>query len=106
MMATLDLRDPDVRESAGLLIETVSIPSQRGNSPAHGRSRAETMGLIMEALQDGPKTRTQIARQLGRRKTPWLIGLCEELVSVGLICRGYSVTHNGLTVIVYGVEAS
>ncbi len=104
-MPVIDLRNPETRAVAGLITGTVSIPSQSGGAPSSTRSRGETMDLIIESLQQqGPMTRTQIARQIGRKKTPWLIGICEDLVSVGLIRRGYMTLPNGLTAILYGVE--
>lgn len=104
-MPTLDLRDLETRVQFGLAIETVSAPLQPIKASRETRSRGETMDCIIEALNaNGPMTRLQIARHLGRAKTPWLIAICEDLVSVGLIYRGYDTADNGRTVIVYGVE--
>lgn len=104
-MPTLDLRDTETRVQFGLVTGTVPVPSLPGTAARETRSRAETMECIIEALTaNGPLTRLQIARHLGRAKTPWLIAICEDLVSVGLINRGYDTAVNGRTVIVYGVE--
>lgn len=103
-MPTLDLRDAETRLQFGLVTDTVSAPSLPIKTARDTRSRAETMECIIEALASGPMTRLQIARHLGRAKTPWLIAICEDLVSVGLIFRGYATAENGRTVIVYGVE--
>jgi hypothetical protein len=104
-MAILDLRDPETRTELGLMTETVLAPFRLPDVPMHGRSRAETMDLIIEALSiHGPMTRTQLARMLGRRKTPWLVAICEELAALGLIVRGQTLI-NGLVAVIYGVEA-
>lgn len=104
-MPVIELRDPETRAEFGLLMETVSIPCQSASATPTIRSRGETMDLIIAALQEyGPMTRAQIAKHLGRAKTPWLISICEDLCSVGLIRRGYTTTRNGLTAILYGVE--
>jgi predicted ArsR family transcriptional regulator len=104
-MPVIDLRDPETRAGIGLITETVSVPCQPRRASPSARSRGETMDLIIHALSNhGPMTRLEIAHHLGRGKSPWLIAICEDLVSVGLIRRGYTTAANGRTAILYGVE--
>ena len=104
-MPVIDLRDVELRAEIGLVTETVSVPCQPRRASPSARSRGETMDLIMQALAiHGPMTRLEIARHLGREKSPWLIAICEDLCSVGLIRRGYTTAANGRTAILYGVE--
>ena len=62
------------------------------------RSRDETIHLILQAIHASPQglTRSQIARALGRRKTPHLITLIDEMVASDLLRREVITLHNGV----------
>jgi hypothetical protein len=94
-MATFDLRLPEHREALGIDdswdkqadgIETVSIPFQRkGSGGGAHRSRGDTERMIVEVVSAAPipMTRLQIARAVGRAKSPYLVGLIIALVESG-----------------------
>lgn len=92
-MMRLDLRDPELREEAGL--STVSIPS-------HNRSKQEKrpMGQALEMIADfvaaHPQcTRLEIARGIGRAKSPHLLVQIEWLVQQKVIVREQFLRANG-----------
>jgi hypothetical protein len=105
-MATLDLRDPEIRLEAGLLAETVSAPYQQKWTGAEHRSRAETESIVINALhQLGPMSRRQLADTLNRAKSPRLVAVLESMVDAGIIIKGVATCPlNGREMIVYGVE--
>lgn len=96
----IDLRPTDARVAAGLNVGTVSIPSH--NRP-NERPRTETVRLICETIESSaePVTRTEIARALGRAKTPYLIDVIESLVGAGVLSRSHYVRHNGVVCYLY-----
>jgi len=107
-MATFDLRLPDHREALGIGddwdkkgggVDTVSIPFQLNNGGvvAH-RSRGETLDLIVKVVSASPKpmTRLEIARCIGRSKSPYLLTLIAELADGGDITETASIRPNGL----------
>ena len=105
-MPTIDLRDPELRALAGLATETVSGPSQQNGQAANGRSRAETIDLVIALLMEhGPMTRNELCRALGRKKSPHLRALFEQMAAEGQIRRGFTLADNGRDTIIYGVEA-
>jgi hypothetical protein len=104
-MPVIDLRDPEFRHEAGLMTETVLIPSQSVGAVSNGRERAETARLVLELLHEhGPMTRLELCRALGRAKSPGLIALFEQMATEDQIRRGFTLTRNGRTAIIYGVE--
>lgn len=96
---TIDLRRPEDRQQAGLRVETVSTQSQYAESDKTPRRRAEdTRAAIITAVEQSGRAmnRLEIARSIGRAKTPHLIHLIEGLVADGLLNRVQSVRSNGL----------
>lgn len=103
----LDLRDSTLREQAGLLNETVTLPShQAANSEPIHRPSGETRGLIIGAIYSAGQelTRLEIARALGRKKTPWLTALIEDMVAAGALYRIHTPARNGVICYLYGVR--
>ena len=93
MSSVIDLRDPALREEWQLSLgfaDTVLEPSRHSNRRQEHRGRAETQALILDALRmaNRPLTRLEIARAVGRAKTPWLIALIDALVADGLVRPG------------------
>ncbi len=96
---TIDLRRPEDRERAGLRVETVSTPSQYWDSRKPSRRRAEdTRAAIISVVEQSGRAmnRLEIARAVGRAKTPHLIHMIEGLVAAGMLNRVQSVRSNGL----------
>lgn len=94
VLRTLDLRDPLVRAKAGL--STVSTPSQK---PARQEKRPaeQAMKMIRAFVLDNPNcTRLEIARAIGRAKTPYLLTQIEWLVNVGTLGRSTNIRPNGV----------
>lgn len=62
------------------------------------RNREDTQQVIVHAVAaaDGGLTRTEIARALNRKKTPFLNKLIDELVAGGVLRRGVRTFHNGV----------
>lgn len=93
-MPSFNLRLPNDRAALGIDdwdkqadgIDTVSIPFQRksGGGGAH-RSRGDTERLILDAVGSSPRplTRLQIARAIGRAKSPYLVEVIVALVESG-----------------------
>lgn len=96
-MATIDLRTDAARREFGLEDTTVSGPSQRGKNGDSHRSRAEALTLIVDVLKHAarPMTRLQIARAIHRAKTPYLVGVINELVESGDLSETARVRPNG-----------
>jgi hypothetical protein len=90
-MATIDLRDPALREKYGLRqqnAETVSRPSKWYKEPRQDhRDRAETQNLILQALMSAsrPLSRREIRQFLGRGDSPYFRHVLAELVALGCI---------------------
>jgi hypothetical protein len=86
-MATIDLRTPEARAAFGLIDMTVYEQSHRFTQSDKYRSRAESLELIMTALLKSgePMTRAQIARAIGRVKSPALYRMIDELADTGRI---------------------
>jgi hypothetical protein len=101
-VATIDLRQPDLRREIGLITDTVSERFQYGDDPGSYRDRADTEALIVDALVDGPMTRLQVARALGRAKSPWTREILESLVSRGLVVRQHG-RWRGVLMYVYSL---
>lgn len=94
-MPSFDLRLPNDRAALGIEdnwdhqadgIDTVSIQFQH-KSVVRGthRSRGDTERLILDAVGSSPRplTRLQIARAVGRAKSPYLVGVIVALVESG-----------------------
>jgi hypothetical protein len=78
--------------------ETVSIPSQRGRNVQGRRAVGETRQMIIDVVAASPLplTRLQIARALGRSKTPHLVALIVELADSGAIVEDVRGLPNGM----------
>jgi hypothetical protein len=61
---------------------------------------------VMDAIQQGGAlmTRRQIADALGLRKTPWLVGVIEQLVSAGYLVKIEARTPQGVIMWIYEVR--
>lgn len=96
-MATIDLRTEAARREFGLPDDTVSIPSQRGKTEGTHRSRADGLSAIVDVVKHAPRpmTRLQIARAIGRAKSPYLVGLIVQLVESGDLSETARVRPNG-----------
>lgn len=72
------------------------------------RPREETIRVILEAVASARSglTRAQIARAIGRRKTPHLIELIDQMVVDGLLWREVITLHNGVQGYRYHVRRS
>lgn len=93
VLNTLDLRDPAVRAELGL--RTVSVPSQK---PARQEKRTaeQAMQMIREHILAHPFcTRLEIARAIGRSKSPYLLAQIEWLVLHGTLARSINIRTNG-----------
>lgn len=96
---TIDLRSAEDRIRAGLRTETVSTQSQYSDLGKPARRRAEdTRESIITAVEQSGRAmnRLEIARAVGRAKSPHLILMIEGLVADGLLNRVQSVRSNGL----------
>jgi hypothetical protein len=90
MSPVIDLRDPALRKEWQLdlpFTDTVPIPSRSRKTAQEHRGRAETEQMIVDVLRSAnrPLTRLEIARALGRVKTPWLITVVSTLAQAGQI---------------------
>lgn len=93
-MATLNLRDNEVRTEAGL--DTVSIPSHN-RSKQEKRPMGQALELIVDYIESNPNcTRLQIAGGIGRAKSPYLLTQIEWLVSQKVIVREQVLRANGM----------
>lgn len=91
---TLNLRDEGLREQLGL--RTVSTPSQKSKRQEK-RSMEQAMQMICDHARDNPNcTRLDIARAIGRAKTPYLLTQIELLVQAGTLARTHIVRANGV----------
>lgn len=61
---------------------------------------------VMDAVQQGGAlmTRRQIANALGIKKTPWLVGVIEQLVSAGHLVKVEARTPQGVIMWLYEVR--
>lgn len=99
----IDLRRPEDRQQAGLRVETVSAQSQHAETfKSPRRGVGDTREAILAALESGrAMNRLDIARAIGRAKSPHLILIIERLVADGLIERVQSVRANGFVEFFY-----
>lgn len=94
ILRTLDLRDEAVRAEFGL--RTVSIPSQK-RARQEKRPAEQAMQMIRQHVLDNPNcTRLEIARAIGRAKTPYLLTQIEWLVMHGTLGRSTNIRPNGV----------
>lgn len=92
-MAQLNLRDPETRQELGL--STVSVPSQNRNRQEK-RPMGEALELIASYVEAHPAcTRLEIARGIGRTKSPHLLTQIEWLVAQKVILRDQIIRANG-----------
>lgn len=105
-MTQIDLRDSEMRKQLGLFDSTVLEPSQQRHRVQKGqwRGRLETEQLILEACAYQELTRLQIARTLGRAKTPHLVNLVEDMVRAGLLACRSDTMPNGIVCFFYQVQ--
>lgn len=82
----IDLRPTETRQALGLLPGTVPEQSQRLQEK---RPRYETCRAICDALAaaDRPLSRLEICRAIGRKKTPHLRQLIDEMAQHGILQR-------------------
>lgn len=97
-MATIDLRDEDLRAAFNLDKDgTVLKPYQRGRVEGRrpvGDSRQMIVELVRSAAQ--PLTRLDIAKALKRSKSPHLVNLINELADSSEIVLHVSKLKNGM----------
>jgi hypothetical protein len=88
-MTKIDLRPTNVRNSLGLLTETVSKPFQYQPARQEHRPVIDTEKMVIQTLYEHqkPMTRLELARALGRSKTPHFVAILERLVDNGLLVR-------------------
>lgn len=100
----IDLRSIDERKQHGLMTDIVSVPSQ--STAPMKRAKHDTTRAILDALEvaDYPLSRLEICRAIGRKKSPHLINLIEELVILGLLRRSVAVAINGADSYVYSLQ--
>ena len=104
-MAKIDLSTTESRIENGLSIGTVALPSHhRSNKHQQKRGRGETIIAIIDAVYDAsePLSRLEIARAIGRAKTPHLVSIIEGLVQQNVLIRYVTVASNGAPMYFYG----
>lgn len=104
-MAKIDLSTTESRIENGLSIGTVALPSHhRSNKHQQKRGRGETIIAIIDAVYDAsePLSRLEIARAIGRAKTPHLTAMIEELVNQNVLKRISTVSVTGAFMFLYG----
>lgn len=85
-VARLDFRDAEAREWLDR-IGTVPAPS-RTQKQAEKRPAGQSMKMIQDYVVDHPGcTRLEIAKAIGRKKTPTVIGQIECLVLLGALAK-------------------
>lgn len=68
------------------------------------RQKSQTQLLIIHALlQQQELTRTQIARTIGRKKTPHLTALLDQMVQEGILEHRIIQFHNGVSGYIYSL---
>lgn len=93
VLRTFDLRDPALREQAGL--RTVSVPSQKPQRQEK-RPAEQALQLISDYVRDNPNcTRLEIASGINRKKSPHTIAQIEWLVHTGVLARTHVVRPEG-----------
>ena len=93
MLNHLDLRDEKLRSELGL--RTVSSPSQKPQRQEK-RPAEQAMAMIREHVLNHPFcTRLEIARAIGRSKSPYLLAQIEWLVMNGTLARSIQIRANG-----------
>lgn len=93
MLNHLDLRDDKLRSELGL--RTVSSPYQKPPRQEK-RSAEQAMAMIRDYVLAHPFcTRLEIARAIGRSKSPYLLSQIEWLVLNGTLARSINMRPNG-----------
>lgn len=101
-MPAFDLTDPALRREWGLVrsgSETVSKRSQWWRKPKQEhRDRAGTKTAILEVLSasEVPLSRREILCGIGRSKSPWLLDVLAEMVTLGQLIEHESSYRNVL----------
>lgn len=94
ILKALDLRDEAVRAELGL--RTVSTPSQN-KIRQEKRPAEQALKMICDFVYEHPScTRLEIARAIGRAKTPYLLSQIEWLVQCGQLARSQTIRANGV----------
>jgi hypothetical protein len=104
-MAKIDLRTPDARIENGMINNTVSLPlHHRSVGKQSKRGRGESVIAVIDAVYDAssPLSRADIAKALGRAKTPHLVSIIEGLVNDKVLIRYVTVASNGAAMYLYG----
>lgn len=106
-MATISLRTAEERENFGLFDMTIQEQSHRFTGYDKYRSRAESMELIVTVLEKvgAPMTRYQIAKAIGRAKSPALYKMIDELAEAGRISGTVERSRFNRMQYVYWVES-
>jgi len=70
------------------------------------RSMQENEELIMRVMQSaiGQLTRAKIARLIGRKKSPGINKLIEQLVTEGILCKYVVRRPNGVDMFLYEIQ--
>ena len=76
--------------------------------PQEHRPRSETRQLMIDIVTKSPEplTRSQIVKQLNRKKTPHLIDMMDDLVAQGIFMRSIVTFNNGVTGYVYSAASN
>lgn len=93
-MAKISLRTVQERTKAGIWNGSDTV-SSKAKAPSH-RAVGRSVEIIVDSIAEkGTLTRLEIARILGRKKTPHLIELIEHLVQIGVLIRHNEPMPNG-----------
>lgn len=104
-MPKIDLSTPEARQQNGLSIGTVTLPSHhRSIGKQSKRGRGDSIIAVIDAVYDAPAplSRSDIAKALGRAKTPHLVSIIEGLVQQNVLIRYVTVASNGAPMYFYG----
>jgi hypothetical protein len=112
-MSKLDLREAQ-RDETGLLFsvekgsDVITSQNQNGSVTFHRlpEARRDIRRDVYTAIadSDGWVTRGDIAKKLGLKKTPWLNGVIEGLVTDGYLHKEFGVWKNGKLVYWYCIN--
>lgn len=107
-MTTLDLRAMPRDERGRLLVgegsgyDTSRYQYGHDTFPHEPTIRERIYAVVLAS--GGAVSRTQIAKALGLRKTPWLISSIESLVMDGYLGRQHHAWKNGALMYLYEVK--
>jgi hypothetical protein len=82
------------------------LPIQKSLIKEPYRSMSENEDLIVRVMESaiGALTRRQICRLIGRKKSPGLNKLIEQLVSNGILCKYTTRRPNGVDMYLYEIQ--